>query len=212
MLAKGSEDNHEPLPGKGLLLAFGGIVITALIQQNKFFAEGGWWATATGQQQLIFGLVIVLLLLVAFLFLAGLAALFSKRWREQFWKPKLIRFPLRVIRTSTYNELKARPKTVTPRPGMRVSIPGLTRYGELETHLQMNNRRLRVQWSNGTVIGELRPTNGNAYRVVYGRLDDSRVSREFQDDEDLGRADNPSAGVEMLRIRDLQEAEKAEKE
>ena len=211
MPANGSEDKNESLPGKGWLAGLVAAVIILFWDRSKFFEAGSWWSKATGQEQLVFGVAFILSLLVAFPVFAGVAAIFSKRWRQQFWKPKLTRFPLRVIRTSTYNELKARPKRA-PGSGLRVSIPGVVRYGDLETHEDMRTHVLRVQWRNNTVIGELHPTNGNAYRVIYGQLEDSRFSKNFEPDVELGRADDPAKGVEMLRIKDLEEAKKAEKE
>lgn len=121
------------------------IVIGILVEQSRFFAAGGWWSSATGLEQSVFGAAFVLVVLpVAGTLLAAVAAIFSKQWREQFWKPKLIRIPLRVVRAKTYNELKARPKP-TSRPGMRVYVPGVKKYGELETREDMSNKTLRVQ-------------------------------------------------------------------
>ncbi|MFJ2662699.1 hypothetical protein [Arthrobacter koreensis] len=207
MPENGSEPKNESLPGKGWLAPLLLAVIVPFWEKSKFFEEDGWWYTATGLEQGLFIAWFLLAFLVTFLVFAAVAAIFSERWRQRFWK----RFPLRVVRTKAYNELKARPKP-TSRPGMRVYVPGVKKYGELETHEDMRTKTLRVQWINGTVIGELRPTNRNAYKVIYGRQSDSGFNREFLLEKDLGRAATPSEGVEMLRLRDLQDTENAERD
>lgn len=86
-----------------------------------------------------------------------------------------------------------------PKPSLRVQVPGQTKYqtkyGRLQTSLNIRNGALIVSWvSNKKVIGKLEPGNGEGWDAIYSKTN-----------EPLGWAYSAQQGVEMLAARDLKE-------
>ncbi|ABK05753.1 hypothetical protein Arth_4316 (plasmid) [Arthrobacter sp. FB24] len=92
-----------------------------------------------------------------------------------------------------------------PLKGVRAGL-GEIKYGELVTSRNINDGSLTVKWaSTQQVMGRLVPS-GKAWKVELGRRE-SRVSPYFIVEDELGAASTPQEGVELLRLRTVQEEE-----
>ncbi|WP_142059501.1 hypothetical protein [Pseudarthrobacter sp. B4EP4b] len=86
--------------------------------------------------------------------------------------------------------------------GQRTGVPGLVKYGDLETSRDNKDGTQIVRWKNRKVVGRLVPASGGAWDVQFGDMSGT-VRPEFVVSEELGRAQTEGEGVEMLRLRDL---------
>lgn len=95
-----------------------------------------------------------------------------------------------------------------PLNGVRAGHFGEIRYGELVTSPNIDDGSLTVKWaSTQQVMGRLVPS-GKAWKVELGRRE-GRFSRYFIVEDELGVASTPKEGVELLRIRTVQEEEES---
>lgn len=93
-----------------------------------------------------------------------------------------------------------------PPKGVRTGSYGDVLYGELVTSRNINDGSLTVKWaSTDQAMGRLVP-KGGAWKVELGRRE-GRVRPDFLVEHELGMADTPADGVELLRVRALQEEE-----
>lgn len=93
-----------------------------------------------------------------------------------------------------------------PLKGVRTGPFGEIKYGELVTSRNINDGSLTVKWaSTQQVMGRLVPS-GKAWKVEFGRRE-GRVGPYFIVEDELGVASTPAEGVELLRVRALQDDE-----
>lgn len=96
-----------------------------------------------------------------------------------------------------------------PLKGVRTGPFGEVTYGELVTSPNRNDGSLTVKWaSNQQVMGRLVPS-GRAWKVEFGRRE-GRVKPYFVMEYELGVVSTPAEGVELLKVRALQEEEAQE--
>lgn len=75
----------------------------------------------------------------------------------------------------------------------------------IASNLNIRDNSLSVKWaSTGLVVVRLDPALGHTWDVEYGRVD-GQVRPGFISAEQLGRVRTSAEGVDLLRLRDLQE-------